>query len=1049
MAKTQKSPSKPRNLDSFFPSASPSKRTAPSPPPPRKIARTDKGPVRHPKSSTPTHAQAGTGAANPVETVTLDDSSSSSDDDLLIVEPDLPTASIKGKGKLVAKAEPVDDKPPKPVASIFAKRTPAASTSCAPPSPALKTEDQGDRKPSVKPSPTKNISIFDTSAAASSSHASSSSGKGTSSKPLDTPLFSFSPSADVSFDPHSRTPFSYFTDALVLISGTKSRLAIQLVLTNLLRTVIEKDSQSLLAVMYLCSNRIGPSYERDTELGIGWQVLSKAIKETSGISPQRLKQLANTHGDPGDIAFEASKSVRLLVQPAPLVCHGVYKTLIQIAKLKGTGVLAQKTSLVKKLLLSAQHEQVRFVVRILASNLRIGAVRLTLLTALARAFCLSRPEGATWERDERYEVSEEERQGMREVEEEMGAGAGLSAAGGGAAAAAAGEEDEDVKPGEKGKGKGGVKGKGKAKPKTKPRAQRSALELAVDDKLKRAEALVRRVWARHPNFGDVVGALLAGGLGELEERVGLSVGIPLEPMLGSITRSLSDIYTRLGSRPFVSEAKLDGQRGQIHVFVPASPTAPARPPGVPADAGRVFTDAETGARVWMRAFSRHLEDMSDKYPDIGYSVLALVQRANAVVDKQEGDGPGEVKGDADGLKKDQLSSFIIDCEVVAIDPQTGAFKTFQELSYRSRKDVELGDIKVRVGIFCFDLMYLNDESLLSTPFRRRRSLLHANFPPLAPADPRFAKWELIPSCMDNDPAAVKAFFDEALGMRAEGIMVKLLDEVEIEGEEEQQLVKGEAVDDDLALAHTDDDDELGTASDSGSSRTRSPKLGVAGTASTSSSTAATALKSRRRALPATYEPDRRADSWCKVKKDYIEGEGAIGDSLDLVPIAGWWGQGRKAGWFSPFLLACYDEETGAYTAVTKCLSGFNDAFYKAMREKYRPDADNPLTDTSAWPEVEAGSLRPDVWFKPSEVWEIRGADFTLSPVYPAARTALGGERGVSIRFPRFIKVRDDKGIENATTAEQLARLYEAQGVVGGGGKKVAGKELEEEEGLEL
>lgn len=155
-------------------------------------------------------------------------------------------------------------------------------------------------------------------------------------------------------------------------------------------------------------------------------------------------------------------------------------------------------------------------------------------------------------------------------------------------------------------------------------------------------------------------------------------------MLGSITRSLSDIYTRLGSRPFVSEAKLDGQRGQIHVFVPASPTAPARPPGVPADAGRVFTDAETGARVWMRAFSRHLEDMSDKYPDIGYSVLALVQRANAVVEKQvDVVGPGEVKGEGDGLKKDQLSSFIIDCEVVAIDPQTGAFKTFQELSCAS------------------------------------------------------------------------------------------------------------------------------------------------------------------------------------------------------------------------------------------------------------------------------------------------------------------------------------------------------------------------------
>jgi DNA ligase 1 len=46
---------------------------------------------------------------------------------------------------------------------------------------------------------------------------------------------------------------------------------------------------------------------------------------------------------------------------------------------------------------------------------------------------------------------------------------------------------------------------------------------------------------------------------------------------------------------------------------------------------------------------------------------------------------------------------------VAIDPATGALKTFQELSYRSRKDVEMGDIKVRVGIYAFDLMYLNGE----------------------------------------------------------------------------------------------------------------------------------------------------------------------------------------------------------------------------------------------------------------------------------------------------------------------------------------------------
>lgn len=86
----------------------------------------------------------------------------------------------------------------------------------------------------------------------------------------------------------------------------------------------------------------------------------------------------------------------------------------------------------------------------------------------------------------------------------------------------------------------------------------------------------------------------------------------------------------------------------------------------------------------------------------------------------------------------------------------------------------------------------------------------------------------------------------------------------------------------------------------------------------------------------------------------------------------------------------------------------------------------PLTDLEPW-----------VWFIPQEVWEIRGADFTLSPVYPAAQSLLG-ERGVSLRFPRFIKVREDKGIEQATSSEQLAGMYEKQSE--GGGGKTRGEE---------
>lgn len=81
----------------------------------------------------------------------------------------------------------------------------------------------------------------------------------------------------------------------------------------------------------------------------------------------------------------------------------------------------------------------------------------------------------------------------------------------------------------------------------------------------------------------------------------------------------------------------------------------------------------------------------------------------------------------------------------------------------------------------------------------------------------------------------------------------------------------------------------------------------------------TAVKEKRmKSLPATYEPDIRTSGWLKLKKDYVDG---MSDSLDLIPIGGWHGNGRKARWWSPVLLALWDPETGCPVAVCKCMSG--------------------------------------------------------------------------------------------------------------------------------
>ena len=51
---------------------------------------------------------------------------------------------------------------------------------------------------------------------------------------------------------------------------------------------------------------------------------------------------------------------------------------------------------------------------------------------------------------------------------------------------------------------------------------------------------------------------------------------------------------------------------------------------------------------------------------------------------------------------------------------------------------------------------------------------------------------------------------------------------------------------------------------------------------------------------------------------------------------------------------------------------------------------------------------------------------TLSPVSVAAQGLVSEDRGLSLRFPRFVRVRDDKSVEQANSTDFLARMYREQ-----------------------
>ncbi|KAM6907355.1 DNA ligase 3 [Xenentodon cancila] len=165
----------------------------------------------------------------------------------------------------------------------------------------------------------------------------------------------------------------------------------------------------------------------------------------------------------------------------------------------------------------------------------------------------------------------------------------------------------------------------------------------------------------------------------------------------------------------------------------------------------------------------------------------------------------------------------------------------------------------------------------------------------------------------------------------------------------------------------------------------------------------------------SYEPGKR--HWLKVKKDYLN-EGAMADTADLVVLGAFYGKGSNGGIMSSFLMGCYDPDAKKWCTVTKCSGGYDDAMLARLQKEL--DVIKISKDPSkipGWLKI-VKNYYPDFIIRDPEqapVWEITGAEFSKSEMHTAD--------GISIRFPRMTRIRDDKDWKSATNLQQLKELY--------------------------
>lgn len=167
-------------------------------------------------------------------------------------------------------------------------------------------------------------------------------------------------------------------------------------------------------------------------------------------------------------------------------------------------------------------------------------------------------------------------------------------------------------------------------------------------------------------------------------------------------------------------------------------------------------------------------------------------------------------------------------------------------------------------------------------------------------------------------------------------------------------------------------------------------------------------------LDSEYQAGARNLNWVKYKRA-IEGE--LADTIDGVVMGYYRGRGRRAGFgIGAFLVGVLAETRDKFVTIAKVGTGVKDDEWYQLKEIFDKNKASIKPE-----EYEVDKLlNCDVWVKPKIVVVVKADEITRSPVHTAGKT---GEAGYALRFPRLVEIRADKNPEDATTVEEVVRLY--------------------------